>query len=236
MEPKDARICLALADEEMAVLAERDASRDGSVPHFKVTLVGEEGVGKSSIFRRIKDGLFVDDALSTLGLDQCETIREVPGSGATVRLHLWDTAGAERFRAMTKSYYRNTDAVVFVFSLDKSASLVSLKYWIDDVRALAPSTAQHFYVCNKIDLPDDDQVIYDNEIDSFFKSAEISQGRPFRTSAKENVGIKEAIDTVVKHLHTMSCQENDSTGDTIQVEGSNPLRPNMPAPEQSGCC
>ena len=194
---------------------------------FKVILVGDEGVGKSSIFRRLKDGVFQEGTVSTLGVDYYPATRRLPETGTTVRLQLWDTGGAERFRRLTKSYYRDAHAVVFVFSLDKVASLHSLAAWITEARECGPARAQYFFVCNKTDLPDDDIVIYDHMIASFFASPMqgAENSKPFRVSAKDDIGIQESIDAVLGKLYSSfasDSREAELAGDTIKLE-NNPL-------------
>ncbi|XP_065183528.1 ras-related protein RabC-like [Sycon ciliatum] len=215
-----------------------DPHQDLHCPKYKVILVGEEGVGKTSIFRRLKDGTFQEGTVTTLGLDEFSATRELGNSGSLVRLHLWDTAGSERFRAMTKSYYHSANAVVFVFSLDRSASLISLKYWIDDAKALAPQNALHIFVCNKIDLADEEQVIYENEIGAFFASPGLSSENLYRTSAKENTGIQEVIDAVLMKLDQCS-QSSSHTAGAIRMDSQeDALNPEMP-PDNSianRCC
>lgn len=169
------------------------------LPFYDIVLVGEENVGKTSIYKRLENNTFSDGTISTLGVDNFErtyTLRD----GRQVQVRLWDTAGAERYRAMTRSYYKNAKAVVFVYSMDKSSSLTCLNFWIEDASAYAPRDALWVFVCNKIDLPGEDQVLFEGDIQSFFHSQMdtlMKDGRPaplrWCTSAKTSEGVNEAL-------------------------------------------
>ncbi|GFR93936.1 Ras-related protein Rab-14 [Elysia marginata] len=104
---------------------------------FKVLLLGDMGVGKTSIFFRIKDNDFSHLRNLTLGLDMCVT--RVHVGDAVVEISLCDTAGSERYRTLTRNFYRNAQAVLFVFSIDNPASLYGLGKWDQDARMYAPT-------------------------------------------------------------------------------------------------
>ena len=71
---------------------------------FKVLLIGNSGVGKSSLLLRFADDVFTDNFMPTIGVDF--KIRTIEVDGKTIKLQIWDTAGQERFRTLTSSYYR----------------------------------------------------------------------------------------------------------------------------------
>ena len=80
---------------------------------IKVLLLGQSGVGKSSLMLRFADGTFSDEQAATIGVDFRVKAVDVEGVGP-LKLQVWDTAGQERFRTLTKSYYRGAAAIVFV--------------------------------------------------------------------------------------------------------------------------
>ena len=200
---------------------------DSSLPFYDIVLVGEEGVGKTSIYKRLESNTFIEGTMSTLGVDHFDRTHEL-SNGEKVRVRLWDTAGAERYRAMTRSYYKNAKAVVFVYSLDKSSSLTCLTFWIEDATAYAPKDALWVFVCNKTDLPLEDQVVFDHDIEAFFENqfdGVTKEGRPQplrrKTSAKTGDGVLEALQAV---LHKLSQKPRlDSQLST----GTNPLTPSV---------
>lgn len=113
----------------------------------KIIFVGRSGVGKSSILRRYVDGQ-VPRAVAqpTIGID----FRSRNG------MVLWDTAGQERFRALSASYFRGADAIVFVYDVTSTDSFAELvDYWLPTARVHCLDDVQPFFVLvgNKADLP-----------------------------------------------------------------------------------
>ncbi|RUS81166.1 hypothetical protein EGW08_011074, partial [Elysia chlorotica] len=149
---------------------------------FKVLLLGDMGVGKTSIFFRIKDEDFSHLRNLTLGLDMCVTRQAVGGS--QVEISLCDTAGSERYRTLTRNFYRNAQAVLFVFSLDNPASLYGLASWDQDARMYAPS-ALRFLVGNKSDLP---RAVADHTMTTFASSHDCEGAFVVSARTGENVG------------------------------------------------
>lgn len=89
---------------------------------FKVVIVGNQGVGKSSLFIRFCDDDFIDNYLPTIGVDFRFKMLNIEGN--TCKLQIWDTAGQERFRTITSAYYRSivwfyegSQAVLIVYDL-----------------------------------------------------------------------------------------------------------------------
>src|SRR5580704_13228178 len=82
---------------------------------FKLLLIGDSGVGKSSLLLRFADDTFTESFISTIGVDyKCKTL-DIYGN--IVKLQIWDTAGQERFRTITSNYYRDPPAAIICFDL-----------------------------------------------------------------------------------------------------------------------
>jgi Ras-related protein Rab-1A len=95
---------------------------------FKVVLVGNSSVGKSSIVVRFSDDEFSEVFLATIGVDF--RFKSFPLEGSTVKLQIWDTAGHERFRTITSSYYRGAHAIMVVFDITDPQSFEdATEYW-----------------------------------------------------------------------------------------------------------
>ena len=97
---------------------------------FKIITVGESGVGKTSIFRRYVYNTFEENTLTTLGL-QFSFKDVVLKNEQKIKLKLIDTAGEEKYRSLSKSYFKNSDVVLFVFALDNPDSFERINDWID---------------------------------------------------------------------------------------------------------
>ncbi|XP_071993095.1 ras-related protein Rab-42 [Engystomops pustulosus] len=99
---------------------------------FRVLLLGDSGVGKTSLLRRYTEEDFTDTTGPTVGVDFCSRIEE-PEAGVKVRLQFWDTAGQERYRAVTRSYYRNAACVILLYDLTEHKTFESIQNWHQEV-------------------------------------------------------------------------------------------------------
>ena len=97
---------------------------------FKIITVGESGVGKTSIFRRYVYNTFEENTLTTLGL-QFSFKDVVLKNKQKIKLKLIDTAGEEKYKSLSKSYFKNSDVVLFVFALDNPDSFERINDWIE---------------------------------------------------------------------------------------------------------
>ncbi|KFM63181.1 Ras-related protein Rab-19, partial [Stegodyphus mimosarum] len=116
---------------------------------FKLILLGDYNVGKTSIFCRFKNAEFKEDTKLTVGADNHTKVIEVDQQNVT--LVLWDTVGTERFRTLTRNYFRNAHACLLVFSGNEPDTLTSLTQWVADADNFAEN-ALKVLVANKSDL------------------------------------------------------------------------------------
>ena len=111
------------------------------------------------------------------------------------QLDIWDTAGVERFRSVTRNYYIHANAVVFVYDITSYATLHALSLWIEDAKKYAPN-AVPILIGNKYDADDPDVA---PELSSVF--AENNNIKiHFRVSAKKNEGIWETFQAIAQHI------------------------------------
>ena len=101
---------------------------------FKLLVIGDSNVGKSSILSRFVDDTFTEDSREyscTIGVDFFSKIVNI--NGKKVYLVIWDTAGQERFRSITSSYYRGADGVILVYDVCAMESFKNLDYWLEQI-------------------------------------------------------------------------------------------------------
>ncbi|CAH8630403.1 unnamed protein product [Schistosoma bovis] len=124
-----------------------------SLPTFKLLLIGDSCVGKTSLLIRFKDGIFLKGSyISTVGIDY--KTKTVKANDQLVRLQIWDTAGQEKFRSLTKSYYRDTNAVLLVYDICKMDSFSNIKSWMSEINANIQSNNNNILIIlvgNKLD-------------------------------------------------------------------------------------
>ncbi|KRT81529.1 ADP ribosylation factor [Oryctes borbonicus] len=122
-----------------------------SIKIYKVIVLGDSNVGKTSLTYRFCEGQFLEAPEATIGVDFRERILNIDGQ--EIKLQLWDTAGQERFRkSMVQHYYRNVHAVIFVYDVSNAASFDSLKQWIEEVDKYSFNDIPRILVGNKCDV------------------------------------------------------------------------------------
>ncbi|CAG9320086.1 unnamed protein product [Blepharisma stoltei] len=118
---------------------------------FKVVLIGDSHVGKSSLLLRHSEKTFKDNYLSTIGVDF--KLTDVYIDDSHVKLQIWDTAGQERFRTVINGYYRGSDGVIVVFDKTDRESFEHVDGWINEVDKYATQNPAKILVGNKSDMP-----------------------------------------------------------------------------------
>lgn len=122
----------------------------GSGLEGKVVLLGDSGVGKSSLSLRFCQGRFPTFHEVTIGaafLQQVIRLRD----GSQIKLHIWDTGGQERFRSMSGLYYRDASGAILVYDCTDPATFESVKYWVDELRVKGPPNVVIVVAANKCD-------------------------------------------------------------------------------------
>ncbi|XP_074644949.1 ras-related protein Rab-24-like [Tubulanus polymorphus] len=176
----------------------------------RVILVGEYGVGKTSLFRRFRDGLFDDEGspLSTIGCDT--TTKSFLIGNRKIQLELWDTGGMERVSSMNLSYFRGANAAVICYSPMQRVSFDLISDYIIQVEQLSNPNCRMFICATKWDLYDDDasndssrrkQCVSSDEITDFEMECSDMLAGSFKTSSKSNLGVDEMFESIAKKLN-----------------------------------
>ena len=154
---------------------------------YIVITLGNSGVGKSSIIKRYLYNTFEDDALSTIGLSFGFKDIDI-GDNKIVKLKLVDTAGQEKYKALSKSYLKNADAILYVFSFDKKESFDVINDWIDFYEKNGHNTENviKFLIGNKNDV---EKKFEPENIEEFKSKYKIKNY--YSTSAKNDENINE---------------------------------------------
>ena len=157
---------------------------------FKVLLIGDSGVGKSSILLRFCDNTFNQEQQSTIGVDF--KVKTIKCSNKTIKMTLWDTAGQERFRTLTSSYYRGAQGIVLAYDITRRETFEYLPQWLKEVDVYSPNGGKDvvkILVGNKIDL--EDRVVTRKEGEAWARSKGMMY---LECSAKTSVGISQVFD------------------------------------------
>jgi small GTP-binding protein len=116
----------------------------------KIIIIGNSGVGKTALMRRLVEDTFTESSQTTIGVEYDQKI--IPVGDQLLKLQIWDTAGQERFKSIARAYYRNASGVILVFDLANHKSFEDLGEWLNDVQVLCPPNVVVQLVGNKSDL------------------------------------------------------------------------------------
>ena len=118
---------------------------------YKILLLGDSSVGKSCLLKRYTDNTFLDIHISTIGLGY--KLKEVKlKDGKTVKVQIWDTAGQDRFRAITKNYYKGAQGIALIYDITNQITFENVRKWIDQIKEEVSEKVPIILVGNKIDI------------------------------------------------------------------------------------
>jgi Ras-related protein Rab-8A len=159
----------------------------------KLIIIGDSGVGKSSLIKRFSENTFTTDG--SLTLEAAFKLRTIEVEGKLIKLQIWDTAGQERYRAITRVYYSGASGVILAYDCTRLASFENIRYWDEEIKSHATQNIAKVLVGTKCDLPG--------------KNVDESQARTlaqemgialFETSAKEDINVSEAFHYLAKQI------------------------------------
>ena len=117
---------------------------------LKYLVVGDSGVGKTSLLVRYCENTFQTDYLSTIGVDF--KIKRIECKGLNVTLNIWDTAGQERFKNITKSFYKGAHGIVLTYSITDPNSYMHIEKWVEQIRESGNENIVMILVGSKRDM------------------------------------------------------------------------------------
>ena len=173
----------------------------GGLDHvLKILMIGDAGVGKSSILQQFTDNYFSDQQQSTIGVDFKVKMMTVTGPDdrpKRVKVTIWDTAGQERFRTLTPSYYRGAQGIILVYDVSRRDTFESLNMWLQEVEQFSMGGGKDvvkLLVGNKVDQ----ERIVDRRIANQWAR---DKGMLFmEASAKTKEGINQVFTEVVQKV------------------------------------
>lgn len=172
---------------------------------FKLLLIGDSGVGKTSILFKFSEDTFSPAFISTIGIDF--KIRTIEIDGCKIKLQVWDTAGQERFRTITTAYYRGAMGIMLVYDVSNMKSFDNISNWIRNIEMHATQDVELMILGNKCDIADKRQV-------SKEKGEQLALQHSIKfleTSAKANINIEEAFTTLAKDIKLKMEQRIESS-------------------------
>jgi len=209
---------------------------------FRLILIGDTTVGKSSLLRYFTDGKFSELQDPTVGVDFFARLVQVR-DGARIKLQLWDTAGQERFRSITKSYYRNSVGAILAYDITNRSSFEKIPSWMAEAKKhIEPLRPVFLVVGCKSDL--NQRQVSTEESISYSSSLGINF---VETSAKTGENVEEAFQMITQEIYNRiqsgEYKVDDEHWDGIKTGFSRNSSSSYPSsalpegvPEKSKCC
>ena len=187
---------------------------------YKVLLLGDSTVGKTCFLMRYTDNTFQEIHMSTIGLDyrlKSMTLK----SGKNVKVQIWDTAGQDRFRAITKNYYKGAHGIILIYDVTNQLSFDNVSNWINQIKEEASDKVTIFLVGNKIDDVENRKI----QTESGKNLAENFQLQFYETSAKTGENVEKTFQALVEKIDEISL---------INIKKGGKLTPGNG--KKKGCC
>ena len=190
------------------------------IESLKIVLLGEAGVGKTSIISQFVEQLFQEDIQSSAG-GTFSSKTCIYGNNQILKLEIWDTAGQERYRALTTMFYKEANAAVLVYDITRKESYEQIQeYWSNQLKESAPSDIILMLCANKSDLINQEKVDegearkYASELGAMFCS----------TSAKNDYGITDLfLQIAKKYTGSDNVRIKNDNEDIPVVENTNQI-------------
>ena len=199
---------------------------------IKLLIIGDSSVGKTSILLNYTDNVFPDSHLATIGVEN--KIKMIRTDKFNIKLQIWDSAGQERFKSITKSFFRNTNGILFVYDITNRKTFMSVKDWIKDSE-LNASNFEKILLGNKVDL-ESKRAVKKTELDEYGLKKNIDT---LETSAKTNINIdlafKKILDKILANKSDAEIIKEYGIGDQNQ-NGINLKDGNTGKKKKKECC
>jgi len=211
-----------------------EANNSKEVLIYKVLLLGNSTVGKTSFLIRFADNVFDPELLSTVGVDYKQ--KYLLRNGKKIRLHICDTAGQERFRAIAKSFYKNVDGIVLMYDITQKKTFTDIKTWIEGIKENADIDKIGLVISgNKVDLESMREV--NEEMRSKLEAKQNT--KVFETSAKDNINVNEVFVELISKMEELNLgtlQKNIDDEESIQKSSTKISRRQSEAKIKLKCC
>ena len=193
---------------------------------YKVLLLGDSSVGKTCFLKKYTDKTFQDIHMSTIGLDyrlKSMTLK----SGKKIKLQIWDTAGQDRYRSITKNYYKGANGIILIYDITNVETYNNVENWISQIKEESSPNVIIYIVGNKIDMENERKVTTEEG-----KKIADDYKLPFiETSAKSDININETFEDLVERIDVVYSQLETAPG-VVPISGNKLVKEN----NKKKCC
>ncbi|KAB5543379.1 hypothetical protein PHYPO_G00078390 [Pangasianodon hypophthalmus] len=218
-------------DGSMQMAAPQKETADQNFDYmFKLLIIGNSSVGKTSFLFRYADDSFTSAFVSTVGIDF--KVKTVYKNDKRIKLQIWDTAGQERYRTITTAYYRGAMGFILMYDITNEESFGAVQDWSTQIKTYSWDNAQVILAGNKCDM-EEERVV---SVESGRLLAEQLGFEFFETSAKDNINVKQTFERLVDIIcDKMSESLETDPAVTTGTQGNARLTDNPPPLQQPNC-
>ena len=194
---------------------------------FKILLIGDLGVGKSCVILRYVEGDFPGNIMSSIGVDF--KTKQIDLDDRLIKLQIWDTAGHEKFRTITTSYYKSAHAIIILYDITQKASFDHIRNWITEIDKFGKQGVLKVIVGNKLDMENNRKITKE-----VAENLALKYGiKLWEVSAKDNTNIEEMfLDTIKTLLEKNSKIISEGSSMVTNIQ----LNKNVKDKKNKKCC
>uniref|UniRef100_A0A8C0KD72 small monomeric GTPase n=1 Tax=Canis lupus dingo TaxID=286419 RepID=A0A8C0KD72_CANLU len=215
----------------------KDASDQNFDYMFKLLIIGNSSVGKTSFLFRYADDTFTPAFVSTVGIDF--KVKTVYRHEKRVKLQIWDTAGQERYRTITTAYYRGAMGFILMYDITNEDSFNAVQDWATQIKTYSWDNAQVILVGNKCDM-EEERVVPTEK--GRLLAEQLGMGTTyvwfdfFEASAKENISVRQAFERLVDAICDKMSDSLDTDPSTLGTSKNTRLSDTPPLLQQNCSC
>ncbi len=212
-----------------------EKNEDKNIYTYKIILIGDSFVGKTSLIIRFCDEKFDENAVATVGIDT--KTKYVKRKEKKIELQIWDTAGQERFRSLAASCCNQMDGIIFVYDIGKKESFNNIKIWYENLgNKVDFKKVCVLLVGNKCDI--ESPKVKTNVAQDYANNFDM----PFlEASAKNNINVNEIFTTLIDSMVKLDIESNGafrrSRSKVGRILSTNTIEDkNMTKKKKKNCC
>ena len=189
---------------------------------YKILILGDWSVGKTCFLMRYTENTFTDIHLSTVGIDY--RFKNITlENGEKIKIQIWDTAGQDRYKSMTKGYVRGANGIILIYDVTSRKTFEGIENWVKQIREQVSPRVVVSLVANKIDAKEIRNVTTE-EGEKLGKSINYPY---YESSAKEGININECFEDLIKKMVENYSNEELNVGNNKLIKVKK---------KSKGCC
>ncbi|KAK4808092.1 hypothetical protein QYF61_025089 [Mycteria americana] len=231
--PRSPRHGLSSASQMASATDSRYGQKESSDQNFdymfKILIIGNSSVGKTSFLFRYADDSFTPAFVSTVGIDF--KVKTIYRNDKRIKLQIWDTAGQERYRTITTAYYRGAMGFILMYDITNEESFNAVQDWSTQIKTYSWDNAQVLLVGNKCDM-EDERVV------SSEKGRQLAEHLGFEffeASAKDNINVKQTFERLVDIICEKMSESLDTADPAVTGAKQGPQLTDQQAPPHQDC-